>query len=90
MRISPGAVNSDIDADFVKALIIVRRLAVTLCLRSHLWDSFLYAAADADLAGPAVTLRCPDIKLAGVARSRWCRCGPLSMYSTVGCPATTR
>jgi len=28
---------------------------------SHLWDSFLYAAADADFAGPAVTLRCPDI-----------------------------
>ena len=28
---------------------------------SHLWDLFLYAAADADFAGPAVTLRCPDI-----------------------------
>jgi len=29
---------------------------------SHLWDSFLYAAADADFAGPAVTLRCPAIQ----------------------------
>ena len=28
---------------------------------SHLWDSFLYGAEDADFAGPAVTLRCPDI-----------------------------
>ena len=28
---------------------------------SHLWDSFLYAAEDADFAGLAVTLRCPDI-----------------------------
>ena len=28
---------------------------------SHLWDSFLYGPADADFAGPAVTLRCPDI-----------------------------
>ena len=31
------------------------------CYESHLWDSFLYGAADADFAGPAVTLRCPDI-----------------------------
>ena len=27
---------------------------------SHLWDSFLYGAADANFAGPGVTLRCPD------------------------------
>ena len=31
---------------------------------SHLWpgDSFLYAAADVDFAGPAVTLRCLAIQ----------------------------
>jgi len=35
--------------------------SIDLGYESHLWDSFLYAAADADFAGPAVTLRCPDI-----------------------------
>ena len=30
--------------------------------KSHLWDSFLYGAADANFAGPAVTLRCLAIQ----------------------------
>jgi len=31
------------------------------CYESHLWDLFVYGAVDADFAGPAVMLWCPDI-----------------------------
>jgi len=55
---------------------------------SHLWDSFLYAAADADFAGPAVTLRCPDIlQPVSIPRSlvqvRRCNCCLSGYYGTV-------
>jgi len=46
----------------VNSLRFVRMYGVLgRCYESHLWDSFLYGAEDADFAGPAVTLRCPDI-----------------------------
>jgi len=36
--------------------------------------SFLYAAADVDLAGPAITLRLTEYTIAGIPRSHRCRC----------------
>jgi len=66
---------------------------------SHLWDSFLYAAADADFAGPAVTLRCPDILqyLTGhlyakksFALSHHFKATIYSSFCTKGCTSTLR
>jgi len=40
---------------------LIFKLLYCTIYESHLWDSFLYGAEDADFAGLAVTLRCPDI-----------------------------
>jgi len=55
------------ESDILYRLFLRWESSLKLCLyytsetyESHLWDSFLYAAADADFAGPAVTLWCPD------------------------------
>jgi len=53
--VPPSTYLSRVDKGYIASAL------VGVYYESHLWDSFLYAAADADFAGPAVTLRCPDI-----------------------------